>query len=72
MTDLIQRTVTEVRPMTLDECEAESWHCAPSVRPPVIVFDDDTKIYPTADPEGNGPGALFGVDSNGDFIVVSP
>jgi hypothetical protein len=28
-------------------------------RPIVIVFDNGTAIYPSADDEGNGPGALF-------------
>lgn len=35
----------------------------------VIEFDDGTLVSASADPEGNGPGCLFGVDNKGTFYV---
>jgi hypothetical protein len=72
MTDLTQKTVTDVRQMTRAEFETEGWHRTHNTRPVVIVFDDGTKIYPAADPEGNGPGALFGIDNAGTPVGFSP
>jgi hypothetical protein len=72
MTDLTQNSVTEIRQMTRAEVDAEGWHDVSDTRPTVIVFDDGTKIYPAADPEGNGPGALFGITSAGEPFAFSP
>lgn len=68
MTELEGRTIEEVRPMTDAELEAEHWNPRHQ-RPPVMVLDDGTKLYPSQDPEGNGPGALFG-DSDGELIQI--
>ena len=58
---LIGRTIKSVRPMTVEEMESEGWdYWHGSRTPPVIVLDNGDTIYPSADDEGNGPGALFG------------
>lgn len=36
---------------------------------PVIVLENGISIFALSDPEGNGAGALFGSDSQGDFHV---
>lgn len=58
---LVGRRIVDMRPMTRAEAAAEGWdlgrlHGAPTV----LVLDDGTLVYPSRDPEGNGPGALFG------------
>ncbi len=41
--------------------EENGWHTGSiHANPPVFELDDGTLIYPSADPEGNGPGAIFG------------
>jgi len=63
MAKIINQTIKEVRPMTAKEMEAEYWDCR---RPPtVIILENGTKLYASRDEEGNGPGALFGVDNKG-------
>jgi hypothetical protein len=37
----------------------------------VLVLDDGTILYPSRDDEGNGPGALFGADRDGELFTVS-
>jgi hypothetical protein len=66
MNELIGLTVTEFRPMTSEEMEEEGWDSSP---PPVLVFSDGNKLYPSRDEEGNGPGAFFGVDPSGTTII---
>lgn len=68
MTDdftLVGRRITEVRPMTAAEVEAEGWYETIHGVPTALVLDDGTVLYPSQDPEGNGGGALFGVGSDG-------
>ena len=62
---LIGRKIKEVRPMTKKELSAEGWfaECI------VIVLDDGTRIYPSADGEGNGPGKLFGTNKRRAFRI---
>ncbi len=71
MDKLIGQTVKEVRPMTKAELKAEYWEPRHG-RPPIcIVFSDGTKLYPSKDSEGNGPGAMFGVDGeSGKTILI--
>jgi len=62
MSNLQGRTIETVRPMTSDEQDVEGWS-----RPAtVIVLDDGTKIYPSRDQEGNGPGVIFGISAAGE------
>lgn len=66
------RTIMAVRPMTDDELAREGWERAPDhQRPPVLVLDDGQTIFPSRDPEGNGPGAFFGYypETDQGFII---
>lgn len=63
--------LTEIRAMTGAEMDAEGWdrdnfHGPP----PVLVFDDGSKVYPSQDEEGNGAGALFGIDAEGAAVRI--
>ncbi|HRZ18686.1 MAG TPA: hypothetical protein P5136_01400 [Methanofastidiosum sp.] len=58
--------IKEIRPMTKEEMDAEGWY---GDRPPsVIELADGTKLYPSRDSEGNGPGCLFGVTPKGEHF----
>ena len=67
---LVGRTIVEVRRMRPAEAATDlpallGRHGATMV----LVLDDGTKLYPSRDDEGNGPGALFGVSTGGSFRV---
>lgn len=68
MSDFIGHKVVKVRPLTEEEAEEEGWDhrgdCA------VLVFDDGSLIYASRDPEGNGPGALFGKTADGTAVMI--
>jgi hypothetical protein len=49
------RTITEVRYLDEKEKKALGWYRA-SV---VLIFDDGSAVWPSADDEGNDAGALF-------------
>lgn len=67
------RTITDVRQMTDEEMEENGWHTGSiHANPPVFELDDGTLIYPSADPEGNGPGAIFGNQPDGTPITIIP
>lgn len=72
MTELVGRTIREVRQMTPAELNEERWDAGPGDCPVTLVLDDGTKLYATRDPEGNGPGALFGVDARGASFGIAP
>ena len=63
--DFIGKVVKEVRHMTDQEMNTEGWEPRHGTPPIVIVFDCGTKLYPSCDDEGNGPGTLFGISSDG-------
>lgn len=67
-TGLEGRKIVEVRPMTKDELAELCWD-DPWERSAVLVLDDGTKVFPSIDQEGNGPGCLFGVDDQGPFTI---
>lgn len=60
------QTIEEVREMTDEEMEQEGWSTARGQNPMVLVLEDGSILYPSMDPEGNGPGCLFGYDPNED------
>ena len=71
---LVGRIVRVVRPMTDGELAAQAWSMwgVPGTTPTCIEFDDGTVLFPSRDPEGNGPGVLFGVAPSGKgFSLVS-
>jgi len=57
MNNIQGRTIETVRSMTPDEQNDEGWGRLATV----IVLDDGTKLYPSRDWEGNGPGVIFGI-----------
>lgn len=64
--------VTDVRMMTKGELLDEGWDEGFGDFPVAIVFEDGSKIYASCDPEGNGPGCLFGLTKNQEQIIISP
>lgn len=53
--------IKDVRPMADEEMKREGWTGRHS-RPTVLELANGQTLYPSQDPEGNGPGALFGHD----------
>ncbi len=69
---VVGRRIVEVRPLTAAECErsfGDTWNEAGVV----LVLDNGIELFPSRDPEGNGPGAMFGYDhrSGGDFTLYA-
>ncbi len=68
-------TIVEVRPMTEEEAEAEGWPLPrlPNMNSPtaVLVLSDGSELYASCDPEGNGPGCMFGVDDKGRSVRLA-
>lgn len=57
------RVIKEVRYLSVGEIRREGWPIEAGNGPPVaLVLENDSLIYPSTDPEGNGPGDLFGYD----------
>ena len=68
--DVIGHKIVAARRMTEAEGENEGWlpfdmHGAPQV----LILDNGILLYPSRDSEGNGAGALFGLDA--DSIPIS-
>lgn len=61
---LLGRRIAGVRWMTADEQEQLGWDNAAVV----LELDNGTLVWPAADDEGNGAGALLGVDDSGNDI----
>lgn len=53
------KEIVMTRQMNEEEMESEAWS-ANHVNPIVLILDDGTKLYPSQDFEGNGPGCMFG------------
>ena len=65
----IGRVIKAVRWMTDEEATEEGWYDFENI--PVIVLDDDSIIYPSADDEGNRGGVLFGRTKDGDPFYLN-
>jgi hypothetical protein len=61
---LVGRRIAGVRWMTQDEQEQLGWDNAAVV----LELDNGTLVWPSADDEGNGAGALLGFDAAGNDI----
>jgi hypothetical protein len=71
--ELEGKTIETVRPMNEEELERNYWSSGRMHAPPiVIVLEDGTKLYPSKDPEGNGPGAMFGEHPDGEMFGLIP
>ena len=68
---IVGKKIVDVRPMTKAELSAEGWDDSYGGGMPVaVVLSDGSTLYPSQDPEGNGPGALFGKDTKGGSFIV--
>jgi hypothetical protein len=64
-------TITELRPMTPAEIEAEGWEVRyGNGTPLVMVLSNGIRLYPSQDYEGNGGGVLFGIDQEGETFAL--
>jgi hypothetical protein len=71
-TAMTGRFLTDIRPMTDEELQEENWTVPAGHSPPTVLeFADGTVLFPSQDPEGNGPGSMFGRDSDGDAFQIS-
>lgn len=57
---LVGKTIKRVRYLTEKEREGLGW----SKRSLVLILDDGTYLWPSADDEGNNGGSFFTTDSN--------
>ena len=66
-TDLEGKKIVKVRAMTAAEQRNLGWYgnCV------VLELDDGTKLFPSQDEEGNGPGALFGRTDGTTFNIMA-
>lgn len=60
------QTIENIREMTDEEIEREGWRVGRHGKPMCLELEDGTVIFPSMDPEGNGPGELFGYDPDED------
>ena len=63
-----------VRPMTQSEVDHHNWTMQAMVGsvPLVLVLEKDgneIRLFASRDPEGNGPGVIFGEDPDGSFLL---
>ena len=62
--------VTKVRRMTKAELEREGWEDMNYDQSDIVIeLDNGLIIYPSRDPEGNGPGTMFGHFGDQAFYV---
>ncbi len=64
--NLIGRKIIKVRDLTTAEIKEEGWEEGTLI----IILDDGSKIFPSQDQEGNGPGSLFGIKKDGTPVRV--
>lgn len=63
------KEIVEARVMTDKEMKEEGFHnVGRGYNPCVLVLDDGTKVFPSKDTEGNGPGCLFGTMPDGQQV----
>lgn len=64
--------IVAVRRMTDDELKREDWHLRHGDAPAVLELESGTRLYPSTDPEGNAPGAIFGIDTDDTPFALFP
>ena len=67
--EIIGHKIVKIRDMTEVEKRHEGWDDTPYC-PAVLVLDNGVMLYPSRDDEGNGPGALFGMNTDGEGFHV--
>lgn len=63
---------TNVRWLSEEEALNEGWDDIRWNNTAVLEFNDGSKVYASCDPEGNGPGSLFGSLKDGQMITIVP
>ena len=58
--------------MSDTELGHEGWAARRGNSPPVIELESGAILYRSMDPEGNGPGALFGIGAADEAFFISP
>ncbi|TSD13488.1 hypothetical protein DP107_11700 [Haloglomus irregulare] len=64
--------IVEVRAMTNEEVEREGWQAHDWQSTVVLELESGTILYPFTDPEGNAPGAIFGIDADDTAFALYP
>lgn len=64
----IRRTIIRERLMTKEEMDELGW--SPDYVPTVLELDDGTTLIPAADPELEGPGAIYAFLPSGKKVLV--
>jgi len=67
---LAGKKITAVRAMSKQELAAEGWNANRHGPVTVLELDDGSKLYAAKDPEGNGPGALFMMDTKSEAYQI--
>jgi hypothetical protein len=62
MAEFVGRKIMGVRSMTEAEGRWFGWEPVECERTPVLLLDNGSVLFPGRDPEGNGPGVIFGRD----------
>ena len=57
------KTIALVRPLFEAECQQFGWDYEANADAMAIFFTDGTVVVPSADPEGNGAGFLFVINT---------
>ena len=63
--------IIKVRSMTDAEYKREYWDNEPNNPVYVLELDNGGILFPSRDYEGNGGGALFGSDKNGNGFTIA-
>ena len=66
----IGQKIVAILPMTKKMLDAEGWDPSPHAPAVVVKLENGNFLYPARDAEGNGPGALFGVD-HGQTVILT-
>lgn len=70
MKKIAGQEIITVRLMNSTEAKAEGWGGESKWNLPIVlILKNGLKLYASRDPEGNGPGALFGMDGKTAFTV---
>ena len=64
--------IVAVREMTNEELEREGWQAHDEQSTVVLELESGTILYPSADTEGNAPGAIFGIDADDTAFALYP
>jgi hypothetical protein len=65
---VVGKRIVAVKPLSEKLMKDEGWDYGEGV---VLELEDGTLLYPSRDPEGNGPGVLFGKDKNGKNFMLA-